>query len=405
MSNLNDDPITKKINAVRALKAAGYDPRAFVNKQGSTSLSGKRATVAQLMLAPALASRPAVARGGVAAAKVRTSNRPARDAGGDGVIGTGAALMRGVADSLPFNMWDRAVAAGGAGLDAYHGRPLGASYDARFEAEKARDREDERYHPNARTAGKLVGTLGQFALLPGAAVAKGGLRIAEAAPLIGRELAALGGVGAGFGLATQGASDLVHGRLGSVGDYGGSALGGAAGALASLRRSPRDVGFVDGGVTSLAQDLLNGRRLDYEKARQAALEAASFAVPAGSLAEKWAGSRPNTTKAGTVSKEKMGEFGSRVRTVARGDRTATTLKSREYFPDGKYFYPDQRTVSGQLVESKFGPYARLSKGQGRAHSHEDMDFRADHFLSRDGGAAAAFPMGFLGYELGRDEDR
>jgi hypothetical protein len=169
--------------------------------------------------------------------------------------------------------------------------------------------------------------------------------------------------------------------------------------LAAITRSPRAAGLVDGGLTSTAQDVFNGRRADWDKARQSALDSATLASPAGVLATTWAHTRGRRTT------ENFGEAISRMRTIARGDRTQTTAKSRFNLRDGGWTYPDQRTAQGQLVDSKFGPFARLSQRQRQAYRQDGLDHRVDHGLPRDFGAVAALPSGFAGYYIGREEDR
>ena len=53
------------------------------------------------------------------------------------------------------------------------------------------------------------------------------------------------------------------------------------------------------------------------------------------------------------------------------------------FAGGRYTYPDQRTASNQMVESKFGIHAKLSDRQKEAYNQSDIDYRVDHFLPRD----------------------
>lgn len=68
-------------------------------------------------------------------------------------------------------------------------------------------------------------------------------------------------------------------------------------------------------------------------------------------------------------------------------------------------YPDQRTASGQLVESKFGPYARLSKRQKQAYRQPSLDFRVDHLLPGDIGFLHGYLTGQAGYHMQDDNMR
>jgi hypothetical protein len=62
--------------------------------------------------------------------------------------------------------------------------------------------------------------------------------------------------GAGVGLAGQGLSDLWNGQVSGWEDYAGSAIGGAAGGVATLYGGPFAGGAVGGGGTNLAKQFL-----------------------------------------------------------------------------------------------------------------------------------------------------
>jgi hypothetical protein len=275
-----------------------------------------------------------------------------------------------------------------------HGARLGEAFQQRMAAEKARDEYDKRNFATARTAGEVAGTgLGLFAFAP-ARGALAGVRMAEAAPMVVREARALAGLGAGGGVISQGVSDLQRGRLGSLGDYAGSALGGAATALASVRAPAGQAAAAGGATTAVAQDLLNGRAVDWRNAGQAALAGRYLAGP---LAVAGAKASNGLHRA---DKGKLGEALGRVRTRLNGE---TPLSAGRVSVNGgrKYTVPDHITDSGLLTEQKFGPRARLSPNQRGAYnqyggSQYGGGYRVDHFLPRDIGAIVAFPAGLLG---------
>jgi hypothetical protein len=112
-------------------------------------------------------------------------------------------------------------------------------------------------------------------------------------------------------------------------------------------------------------------------------------------------------RASIKTKEALGEMGSRIRTRLNLDRTTSTLKQRfqlkrigDEFSEG-YTYPDQRTASGKLVESKFGDSARLSHRQQQAYLQLGPQYRVDHFVPRDVGSI----VGFLASQPAHDAAR
>ena len=109
--------------------------------------------------------------------------------------------------------------------------------------------------------------------------------------------------------------------------------------------------------------------------------------------------RIGANRMSNAAKEKLGEEISLVRTWARGDKTLSTKKTREYMPNQKYTYPDQRT-SKQLVEAKFGLWAKLSDRQKDAYRLL-LNYRVDHTLPKDIGVLLGLPaanFGILTYD-------
>lgn len=306
---------------------------------------------------------------------------------------------RGAQDAVTFGLGDRAYAGARAIADAAQGQRLGRAYSQRMADEQARDRYDATHYGAARTTGKVLGTAAQIAALgPVEGLVAGGARIAQATPLIAREVAVLGGVGGGVGVAGQAVSDVARRRVGSVGDYVGAGIGGTVGALASRGGHAGYAGAAGGAATSVAQDLANLRAPSFDRARDAALTGGVLGTAGGVAGRAWSDKLP------TAVKERLGEDASRVRTWARGDRTATGPKQREYLEGGGWTVPDQRTFKGEIasdiVESKFGRSARLSKRQTQAFEQPLLKYRVDHTLPRDIGALIGFPLAELGRPQG-----
>lgn len=257
-------------------------------------------------------------------------------------------------------------------------------------AEHDRDRYDDKNYAAARTVGKVVGTGAQIAALgPMEGLVLGGARIAQATPLIAREVAVLGGLSGAAGVGGQLVSDVAQRRLGSAGDYLGAGVGGAVAGLASRGGYGGYAGAAGGAATSLAQDLANGRIPSIDKARDTALAGGVFGA-AGGMA-----GRAGADRLSRATKEQIGEDVSRIRTWARGDKTVEGSKIREYLAGGGYTVPDQRTLAGEIVESKFGRSARLSKRQTQAYG-QLPNFRVDHSLPKDVGVLLGFPAAQVG---------
>jgi hypothetical protein len=302
---------------------------------------------------------------------------------------------RGAQDAITLGLGDRIYAGVRAIGDSAHGADLVHSYQSRMATERARDQYDAAHFGAARTVGQVVGTGAQIAALgPLEGLVAGGARIVQATPMIAREVAMLGGAGGAAGIGGQALSDLARGRPGSIGDYVGAGIGGATGALAARGGQAGRAGAFGGAATSVVQGLANGRAPSIDKARDGALAGGAFGV-AGGMAGRW-GSDNLTNKV----KERIGEDFSRLRTWARGDQTAAGPKRREYLAGGGWTVPDQRTnrglVESDIVESKFGRAAQLSKRQRQAYAALP-NYRVDHTLPRDVGVVFGLPAAEFGY--------
>ena len=325
------------------------------------------------------------------------------------------AAAEGFADGLTFGLDDQAAAGVHAVADWFGGKPIRAAYKQRIAEQHASDAYDAAHYGAARTAGTIatvlipggeLGALARFAgKVPtvarlggrvlqtagkwGAAEAKLVRRIPEVTRLAGRERAAIGVAGAGGGVLGQGVSDVMQGRLSSPRDYGGAAIGGMAEALAATRGRPSQAAALGGATTSLAQDALNRRPFSVANAAKAASASSLLSSTAGKIAARKA------AQATIVQKAKLGETGSKIRTLMNLDWTHSTKKER-YWLDAipgynrGYTYPDQRTVLGKLIESKFGETAELSDRQMQAYLQLGSHYRVDHFLPRDVASLAGF---------------
>ena len=340
------------------------------------------------------------------------------------------AAAEGALDIATFGVDDQIAAGAHAIGDWFHGKSIGAAYRRRIAEQHQQDADDARTYGTARMLG-TIGATGLELLLPGGAIGAaarlagkakfikaGGRaaealarlsrplapakRIAEATRLSGKERAAIGVVGGAGGAAGQGVSDLVHHRRSSWRDYAGAAAGGTAEALAAIRGNPKLAAAFGGATTSMAQDVINGRAPSASEAAKSAYASAVLASLAGAAGTERA------ARASIKTKEGLGETGSKLRTLMNLDWTASTKKQRyDLEPiDGEfsagYTYPDQRTASGKLIESKFGQSAHLSHRQQQAYRQLGSTYRVDHFLPRDVGSLAGFLASQPAHDAGRN---
>jgi len=302
--------------------------------------------------------------------------------------------LNGAQDAFTFGLGDRAYAGVRALADAADGADLGRAYSRHYAGTQALDAYDEGHHPIARGVGEVAGTAAQIGLLGagegGVAALKGlaqARRIPQASRLLAREGAALAGGGATAGFGGQAVGDFATGRHSSPADYAAATLGGVAGVGATILSRGRASagGAADGAVTSVAQDLLNGRPVSMDNARQAAVLGATVGSLAGGAGRAWSNSLSRSAKG------QLGEGLSKVRTVARGDMPLADGSVRLPLVGGGFTIPDHLTEGGEIAEAKFGNYARLSPRQRQAYQQPLPNYRVDHFLPRDIGAMFGAP--------------
>lgn len=371
--------------AIRTGRDLALRTQSEVNRLGSELLSSQpsRSSAAAQKRPSSTANRPV--------SRPRPAAQPAPKSAIQQGVDQTLAAARGAQDAFTLGLGDRAYAGGRALIDAAQGADLGDAWRSRWATEQARDQYDAKNYRTARTVGEIAGTgLGFVALGPVDAALAGGVRIAQAAPMIAREAAVLGGIGAGGGVVSQAVTDLQNRRLGSVGDYVDSAVGGTTAALASARGRPGQAGAIGGATTSMVQDVLNGRAVDWEDASRAALAGGYAAAPLGYAGRRYSDGLP------IVDKGELGEAMGRVRTMANFRRpvpggTRVPLNSR------RVTVLDEGHPNAWMSEQKFGPRARLSRNQMEAYNQFGDRYRVDHFLPRDIGAVAAYPFGQIGY--------
>lgn len=318
--------------------------------------------------------------------------------------------VRSAANTLTFGGADKLEAAMAAlvapgGLSGWAQR-----YDASLRQEQARNSYDAAHRQLAQSIGSLSGgVLGLLALGPEEAAAAAAPRLAGAAKLTAREAGGVLGAGGLTGLGAQKLSDFATGHRSSTGDLVGAVAGGVAGA-AALPFGPTRAGAVDGAVTSLAQDLFNGRPVSVAQLSQSAMAGGLLSGFAGSAGRKW--SDGLTPKA----KGQLGETLGDARAWLNAEQRMRIPKKRAPVAEGKaktgkkgaYWYPD--ATDGpipedwsqslpKMFEDKFGYGAELSDNQKVAQALLGGKFQLNHFTPNDVGLMTGLPAGGFGPQI------
>jgi hypothetical protein len=315
--------------------------------------------------------------------------------------------MRGAANVMTLGGADRFAAGANALIQAASGADLGESFRSNFRSEQARGRLDAAQRPVARgvgnAGGAVMGVAATAAAAPAVGVATAVPRLAGAAALTGREIAAIVGGGGVAGLGVQIGTDTLQGRTSTAADSVGAAIGGAVGA-AALPAGPVRAGAFGAAATTTAQDYLNGRTPSSENAGQAAVLGGAFGGFSDGFAQRW------SNGLSTKGKGNLGDLLGITRSKLNGeprplvgywprngdevldaeDWTPIT-KKRDYLNEERtrYWYPDG--VSENLIrfEDKFGFDVRLTPNQILAQELLGDKFILYHTVPPDVGKAAS----------------
>lgn len=187
----------------------------------------------------------------------------------------------------------------------------------------------------------------------------------------------------------EGAASLATGHTGTVGDYAGATIGGALGGLATFGVGPRLGAAVEGGMTPVAQALLNGRAISPREVRNRVAAGAFFANT---------GEVSSIRKVNNLSSKQKGRLGealSVAKTLARLD-LPLSLQEDIHLALGGKTVADQLTLTKKIVEAKFGQYARLTHRQRQAKAEFPERYRHDHWQKEDVGKIGGYGLGNLG---------
>jgi hypothetical protein len=151
-------------------------------------------------------------------------------------------------------------------------------------------------------------------------------------------------------------------------------------------------------LTSIVQDALNGRPIDWQQASQAATSGQIGAALGSDAGRNWSDGLP------PVAKGELGEVLGDARSTINGMRRDWTGKTKDPLPGRSYWVPDGR--SGPIrFEDKFGYGATLSDRQILAQSHLGDDFVLYHHTPDDVARLFAVPGSSIGSKLSAPDQR
>lgn len=328
---------------------------------------------------------------------------------------TATAALKGYQNALFFGQDDKLIALTQTALGQGRGNNALERLANNLALQQIRSAQQAKDHPIATSVGANAGigtTLAVGAPLAiGRTVANSGLKTAarSRAPITSTprlstkpvEYATTAGAAGVANAAVEIGGSKISQRHATPGDIAGATVGGAAGALMTFPAGPRVGAAAEGAITPIAQDLLNGESLSATKVRDRMI--------AGSIAA-------NKTELGSLqkidtltSKQKgdLGEALSLAKTLARLQIPAGLGKKID-LKGGGYTIADHLTRAGDIVEAKFGEYARLTKQQKRAQIEYGPDkYRHDRWRKEDVGKISGYAAGVtsshLSGEAGRED--
>lgn len=211
-----------------------------------------------------------------------------------------------------------------------------------------------------------------------------------------REYATVAVAGGGVNAGMQVLTDSVTGRPVSAKNAAGAAVGGSVGTLATIAAGPRIGGALEGAVTPTVQALLTGRLPSADEVRSGMLLGEKFAGLAAMRGAEIANSLTPRQKGD------LGELMSSAKTFARLDVPVRHNKPLDLARGGRTII-DHAGLFGDIIEAKFGEFARLTGRQRQAQSEYGDRYRVDRWRADDVGKAAGFGGGTLASHAGARE--
>jgi hypothetical protein len=312
----------------------------------------------------------------------------------DQMVERGRAAGRGATDAVLLGHGDEAEAAIRTLPALFSDQPITSRFHEMMQSARDQDQYDQTHYPLSRGLGEAAGTALDILATDGAATAMAprlattALRAMPAMSNMTRARLALGGAGLGFG--GQAAADALSGRPSGWPDYVGAMLGGGVMAATGGRLRPAPSAALGAGVTSTADGLLSGN-LDPEGVEHSMVMAGALGGAGQDVGENWSnGLRP-------WQKGRLGEALSDAKSFFEGNPVAERQVPRNLAGGGQTIL-DSTLVDGpfEAVESKFGPYSRLSKSQRRYQVQNPGAVRNDLWMPSHVGQAAGQALSAFG---------
>ncbi len=313
----------------------------------------------------------------------------------DKVIERARVAGRGATDAVLLGHGDEAEAAVRTLPALLSDQPITSRFHEMMQAARDQDQYDQAHYPLSRGLGEAAGTAVDILATDGAAAAMAprlattAVRAMPAMSNMTRARVALGG--AGMGLTGQAAADTLSGRPSGWRDYVGAALGGGVMAATGGRFRPAPTAALGAGVTSTMDGLLNGS-LNPESVEHSMVIGGGFGGFGQVGGERWS----NGLRSG--QKGKLGETLSDAKSFFEGNPVAERQVPRKLTGGGTTIL-DSTLVGGpfKAVESKFGPYARLTPNQRRYQVQNPGAVRNDRWMPSHVGQVAGQALSAFGF--------
>lgn len=288
------------------------------------------------------------------------------------------AAGRGLEDAIAFGHGDDIEAGVRSIPTLLAGDPVEPRFHQYMQEANDQDRYDQTHYPLSRMTGEAVGTGLALVGTDGAAGAMvprfttAATRGLQAMTNLGR--VRLGLAGAALGAAGQGATSVISGRPSELSDYASAALGGATMAMSGGRLRPVPAAALGAGVASTTDGLLHGQ-IDPTSVEHS-MVSAGYLGGGGQIA----GER-GSNALDFRDKGRLGEALSNARSFFEANPVTDTQVVRT-LPNGRRTVLDSVLTKGPVdtVESKFGPYAKLSKNQRAYQEQNPGRLRVDYWM-------------------------
>jgi hypothetical protein len=312
----------------------------------------------------------------------------------DSALQRARAAARGATDAVLLGHGDEAEAGIRSIPALLSGEPITFRFHEMMQTARDEDSYDQIHYPVSRAVGEVAGTGLAILGTDGAAsamVPRLAMSAARAMPaMTNMERGSVALVGAGAGVLGQTVSDDLSGHSPDWRDYASAALGGATTAATSGRLSPTYAGAMGAGVASSADGLLRGDVDPFGVAH--AMTGGGYLSGFGRVIGE---NRSNALSSN--DKGKLGEWLSDIKSVAQGNKVVGRQVPMT-LADGRTTILDSVLENGpqDLVESKFGPYAKVLPNQRAGMAQFPERYRTDFWMPSHVGQMTGVGLSTLG---------